>query len=450
MKPELPSELEPTPSGLKRDPRLAPLPKQPPRQRSSKRAWLWLPVLALLGAGAWYFWSRGSSSVSTAPPVSSKEGGRKGGGAIPVVATRARRGDIGVYVTGLGSVTPIYTVTLKSRVDGQLMNIRYKEGDVVRQNDLLVEIDERPYAVQLEQAEGQLARDQANLENARVDLDRYQKLLAQNAIPEQQLATQKAMVAQDEGIVKSDQGQIDAAKLNLVYCKITAPITGKVGLRLVDPGNIVHASDATGLLVITQLQPISVIFTISEDQLPAVAPRFNAGQKLGVEAWDRAGQRKIASGTLSTLDNQIDQTTGTLRLRAVFPNADNSLYPNQFVNTRMLVEQKRGVVLISTAALQRSTNGTFVYALKPDSSVTIRTVTVGTTEGEDSEVTSGLQAGDAVVETGVDKLNEGTHVVATFEGEAPAAAGSAVTPGGKAAANGKTPGKSKRAGGKKR
>ena len=325
------------------------------------------------------------------------------------MATKARRGNIGVYITGLGSVTPIYTVTLKSRVDGQLMKVAYKEGDIVHEGDLLVQIDERPYAVQLEQAEGQMVRDQANLENARVDLDRYQKLLAQNAIPEQQLATQKALVTQDEGIVKSDQGQIDSAKLNLTYCKITAPITGKVGLRLVDPGNIVHATDSTGLLVITQLQPISVIFTIAEDQLPAVAPRFNAGQKLEVEAWDRAGQHRIATGTLSTLDNQIDQTTGTLRLRAAFPNTDNALFPNQFVNTRMLVQEKRGVVLVSTAVLQRSTNGTYVYLVKPDSTVTVRNVTLGTTEGDDSEITSGLEPGDTVVETGVDKLNEGTR-----------------------------------------
>ncbi len=441
MKPETPSELEPIPSGLKREPAFAPLPKQAPRRRSSSRAWLWLPVLALLGAGAWYFWSRGSSG-STAPPVVSKQGGKKGGSAaIPVVATKARRGNIGVYITGLGSVTPIYTVTIKSRVDGQLMKVSYREGDIVHEGDLLLEIDERPYAVQLEQAEGQMARDQANLENARVDLDRYQKLLAQNAIPEQQLATQKALVLQDEGIVKSDQGQIDSAKLNLVYCKITAPITGKVGLRLVDPGNIVHATDTTGLLVITQLQPISVIFTIAEDQLPAVVPRFNAGQNLEVEAWDRAGQHRIATGTLSTLDNQIDQTTGTLRLRAVFPNTDNALFPNQFVNTRMLVEEKRGVVLVSTAALQRSTSGTFVYLVKPDSSVTVRNVTLGTTEGDDTEVTSGLDPGEAVVETGVDKLNEGTRVVASFPGEQPTGGRFGATAGAMAAG--------KKAGGKR-
>ncbi len=290
------------------------------------------------------------------------------------------------------------------------MSVRYNEGQIVRQGDLLVEIDPRPYQVQLMQAEGQLLKDQAALDNARVDLARYEKLLAQNAIPEQQLATQKALVAQYEGAVKTDQGQIENAKLNLVYCRITSPISGRVGLRLVDPGNIVHASDSNGLLVITQLEPISVIFTIAEDQVPAVMQKRRAGQKLMVEAWDRELKTRIARGELTTLDNQIDQTTGTLKLRATFDNKNDELFPNQFVNARLLVEEKRGVTLVPTAAVQRNTQATYVYVVKPDQSVTVRTVTVGTTEGDQTEIASGLSGGEVVVTDGVDKLQEGSRV----------------------------------------
>ena len=381
-----------------------------PKRRPSGARWLWLPFLALVGAGAWYLWPRGS----TTPPVSTgapSKGGKKGGsGVVPVVAAKARKGDIAVYITGLGSVTPVYTVTVKSRVDGQLMKIHYNEGAVVQEGDLLVEIDPRPYQVQLEQAEGQLARDQATLENARVDLDRYQKLLAQNAIPEQQLATQKAAVAQAEGVIKTDQGQINSAKLNLVYCSIRAPITGKVGLRLVDPGNIVHATDTNGLVVITQIQPISVIFTVAEDDLQVVLRKLAGGQHLMADAYDRANTTKIGTGTLVTVDNQIDPTTGSLRLRADFDNSANLLFPNQFVNVRLLVEQKHGVTLASNAVIQRTTNSTYVYMVKDDHTVTVKQITQGVTEGDSTEVTSGLAPGDVLVMTGVDKLQEGTQV----------------------------------------
>lgn len=340
-----------------------------------------------------------------------------------MVAAKARKGDIGVYFTGLGAVTPIYTVTVKSRVDGQLMGIHYGEGDLVHKDDVLAEIDPRPYQVQLEQAEGQLAKDQANLANARTDLARYQTLLTQNAIPEQQVATQKAAVTQGEGTVKSDQSQIDSAKLNLDYCRITAPITGRVGLRLVDPGNIVHASDQTGLLVITQIEPISVIFTIAEDQLPPVFKRMRAGQRLGVDAYNRDMTAKITHGTLTTIDNQIDPSTATVKLRANFDNKDDALFPNQFVNARLLVELKRNVTLVPTAVVQRNSQTTYVYLVKPDSTVTVRPVTIGTTEGDDSEVTAGLEPGDVVVMTGVDKLQEGSKVSVHFEGESPATGG---------------------------
>jgi multidrug efflux system membrane fusion protein len=389
--------------------------------------WLWVPALIVLAAAAYYFWTRGAAaSIPPASQTSGQKGGRGGGGRggiPPVVAVRARRGDIGVYYTGLGTVTPIYTVTVKTRVDGELMEVHYKEGDIVHKGDPLVEIDPRPYQAQLVQYEGQLARDQALLANAKIDLARYATLLKQNAIPEQQYATQVSTVAQDEGIVKNDQGLIDAAKVNLVYCHITAPITGRVGLRLVDPGNIVHSTDSTGLLVITQIQPISIIFPITEDQLPVVMKHWRAGQKLTVEGWDRDQQHRLAVGTLSTIDNQIDQTTGTVRLRADFANQDYALFPNQFVFVRLLEEEKHGVVLLATAAIQRATNNTYVYLVKPDSTVTVVNITAGTTEGDNSEITSGLAAGDEVVMTGVDKLTEGVKVVAQVQGENPAPAG---------------------------
>jgi multidrug efflux system membrane fusion protein len=361
--------------------------------------------------------SRGSPSDA---PVADKGGGGRGGrgfGAIPVVAVKAVRGDIGEYITGLGNVTPIYTVTVKSRVDGQLMAVHYKEGDIVQEGAPLLEIDPRPYQVQLEQAEGALVRDQALLENAKVDLSRYQDLVKTDAIPEQQFATQKALVAQDVGVVRTDQGQIDSAKLNLVYCHIAAPITGRVGLRLVDPGNIVHATDTNGLVVITQMQPISAIFPVAEDRLPQFLPRFRAGQKLEVDAWDRDQTHKLAAGTLATMDNQIDQTTGTVRLRADFPNTDDALFPNQFVYARLLVEERRGVTLIPTTAIQRTTTTTYVWLVKPDSSVTVREITVGTTEGDQSQILSGMEPGDEAVITGVDKLNEGVKVNVQVQGQ---------------------------------
>jgi len=390
---------------------------QPPRRR---RIWIWLVLLALLGAGAYLFWMRhpGTQASTEKDGAGGHQGGRGGaGGVVPVVGTRAKKGDIGVYDTGLGSVVPIYTVTIKTRVDGELMQVHFKEGDIVHKGDPLVEIDPRPFQVQLEQYEGNLKKDQALLENARIDLTRYQTLLTQNAIPEQQVATQKALVIQDEGQVKSDQGLIDSAKLNIEYCHITAPITGRIGLRLVDPGNIVHAADPTGLLVITQIQPISVIFPIAEDQLPPVLAKNRGGQHLPVDAYDRSDNTKLAQGTLETIDNQIDQSTGTVRLRATFPNGNNVLFPNQFVNARLLVQEKRGVTLLPDAAIQRNSNMTYVYLVKPDSTVTVRQIQVGTSEGGQTEITTGLNPGDVVVMTGVDKLQEGTKVNTTIEGE---------------------------------
>jgi len=330
-------------------------------------------------------------------------------GAVPVVVAQASQGDIGVYFTGLGAVTPIYTVTVKSQIAGYLMEVLYKEGQIVHKGDLLAQVDPRPYQVMLEQAEAGLARDMANLENAKVDLKRYQTLVPLRAVPEQQLATQDALVKSDDGIAKTDQAQIDTAKLDLVYCHITAPITGRVGLRLVDPGNFVTPTDATGLVVITQIEPISVIFTLPEDQLPAIMERMHAGARLRVDAYDRE-MKKIAQGWLETIDNQIDPTTGTVKLRANFDNRDEALFPNQFVNAKLLVEEKDGVTLMPTAAVQRNSQRTYVFLVRPDSTVTVRTITIGTTEGDESEVTSGLAPGDVVVMTGVDRLQEGTKV----------------------------------------
>ena len=371
-----------------------------------RRAWLWLIGLVLLGVCAYFLSPRtaGVKSADTAPNAARP--------ALPVVATTARTGNIGVFYTGLGAVTPLATVVVRSRVDGQIMSIRYREGDTVHKGDLLVEIDDGPYRAALTQAEGQLIRDQATLENARIDLARYQELVPLKAVPEQQLATQQATVHQSEGVVKLDEGQIESARVNLAYTRIAAPVSGRVGLRLVDLGNIVHAADTNGLLVITQMDPISVIFTISEDQLQVVLGKVAAGQALGVDAYDRSGKTKLAQGSLSTLDNQVDPTTGTLKLRATFENAKGTLFPNQFVNARLLVEEKRGVTLVPTAAVQRNSQATYVYVVKPDSTVTVHPITVGTTEGDDSEATAGLAPGDVVVMTGVDKLQEGSKVSA--------------------------------------
>src|ERR1017187_6398200 len=390
---------------------VTPVPAESARRgktKPSRRRWLWLSlcVFLVLGLIAYLLWAK----TSRANADSAAKAAAKGPPPIPVVAATSHKGDIGVYYAGLGAVTPLATVTVRSRVDGQLMNVRYREGETVHKGDLLAEIDDGPYQAALTQAEGQLIKDQAALENARIDLARYQQLVPQKAIPEQQLATQQATVHQDEGVVKLDEGQIEGAKVNLAYCKITAPLTGRIGLRLVDPGNIVQASDTTGLLVITQMDPISAIFTISEDQLQVVLKKMAAGPALEVDAYDRDAKTKLAQGSLTTLDNQIDPTTGTLKLRATFENAKGTLFPNQFVNARLLVQEKQGVTLAPTAAVQRNPQATYVYVVKADSTVTVRPITIGATEGDDSEVTSGLMPGEVVVMTGVDKLQEGSKV----------------------------------------
>ena len=371
-----------------------------------KRWGIALLAVCLIAIGAYVLLTR----PGEAQPRAAKQGANSLARPMPVMAVAAKTGDIGIYLTGLGAVTPLNTVTVHSRVDGQLMNVKFVEGQVVKKGDLLAEIDPRPFEALLTQMEGQMARDQALLQNARLDLQRYRVLWAQDSIQRQQLDTQAALVRQFEGTIKNDQGQIESAKVNLIYCRITSPISGRVGLRLVDPGNIVHASDATGLVVVTQLQPITVIFTIAEDSLPPVMNKIKTGEPLPVEAYDREGKRRLATGSLLTVDNQIDPTTGTVRLKAVFPNDNNELFPNQFVNARLLLDVKQGTTLIPTVAIQRGPQGTFVYVVKGDQTVEVRPVTVGVTHLDEASIDKGLTPEEQVVVDGTEKLREGSKV----------------------------------------
>jgi membrane fusion protein, multidrug efflux system len=372
------------------------------QRRRSRAPWLMLAAFLIVGLIGYLILQRRQNTTATAKPAPSPP-------AISISTAIADQGSIGVYINALGSVTPVSTVTVKSRVDGQLMSVNYREGQMVHQGDVLAEIDPRPFQAQLVQAQGQYDRDKALLENAYIDLSRYQAAYSKNAIQKQLLDTQVATVHQLEGTVKLDQGQIDNAKVQLSYCQIASPISGRVGLRLVDPGNIVHAADTNGMLVITQLQPINVLFSVAEDYLPQIRQQLRRGNRLSVDALDRTQQTKLSTGSLLTFDNEIDTTTGTIKLKATFPNQDSALFPNQFVNARLLLTTERGVILVPSAAIQRNATDAFVYVVQPDQTAAMRTISPGTTDGNVTAV-RGLKAGDVVAVDGFDKLQNGVKV----------------------------------------
>jgi membrane fusion protein, multidrug efflux system len=384
-------------------------PLEQPRRKS--RWWLWLLILLLVGLAVWRY-RAGSAADSQAQNPSA--GGRSGAGGlvVPVVVATAQRGDLPVYFNGLGTVTAFNTVTVHTRVDGQVDKVVFTEGQFVHQGDLLVELDPRPFQMQLEQAQGQLAKDEAQLRDAQINADRYVTLYKEGIFPKQQADTQQAQADQFKGSIQSDQAQIDNAKLQLIYCRVTAPISGRVGLRLVDAGNIVHANDQNGLVVITQLQPIAVIFSLPQDQLPPVNAKLRAGAQLPVEAFDRNDTAKIETGKLLTIDNQIDTNTGTFKLKAVFDNPNNILFPNQFVNVHLLADTVHGLVVVPTAAIQRGPQGTYVYAVDNTGKAHIRVVTVALSSGNSVGLSAGLDPGALVVIDGQDRLQEGSKVEA--------------------------------------
>ncbi len=404
-----PGEAEP----LGHPPYGAPPPFQPPLRRPSRlRRLLWLVLLAIvIGLIVWWV-IRHHQASTTSRFINT--------GAMPVGTATVAKGDMPIVDNALGTVTPLATVTVQTQINGQLTEVGFQEGQMVSKGDFLAQIDPRPYQVALEQAQGQLAKDEASLADARLDLARYEKLVAQKAIASQTLDTQRATVAQDQGTVQTDQAQVDAQKLNLVYCHIIAPVAGRVGLRQVDPGNYIQTSSTTGIVVITELQPISVIFTLPEDSLQAVLKQVHNGQTLQATAFDRTGNTQLDIGQLATIDNQIDPTTGTVKLRASFSNATLNLFPNQFVNIKLKVDTLQGTNLVPMAAIQRGAPGTFVYLVKPDSTVTAQPVTLGPDDGQNVAVTKGLDPGQVVVTDGADRLKDGAKVTVTEGGNQPA------------------------------
>ncbi len=390
-------------------------------------------LFALVGGGGYYFYAKYTAAPATddaAKAASAKSGapggagvpGKAGGGRPggfdpnriqPVIAVPARVADINVVQTALGTVAALKVATVKARADGLLQEVLFREGQIVKAGDVLAQIDPLPLQAALSQVEGQLARDQAQLNNARLDLDRYRTLLIQDSIAKQQLDAQESLVRQFEGTVKVDQAQVDNARLQLGYTKVKAPIPGRLGLRQVDPGNIIRSSDAAGLVVITQIDPITVIFTIPQDNLQRVLRQLKAGEKLAVDAWDREQKNKLATGFLISTDNQIDTATGTIKLKAQFPNPDGLLFPNQFVNVKMIVDTRKGATVIPLAAIQRGAQGTIVYVVKEDKTTAVRVVKMGAAENDNVAIESGLVPGDLVVTDGIDRLREGAKVEVT-------------------------------------
>ncbi|BCI67539.1 MdtA/MuxA family multidrug efflux RND transporter periplasmic adaptor subunit [Acetobacter aceti] len=381
----------------------APSPSPSPRRSSRSRRWIWvLLVLLLIGIVAYAFLSHREKT--------SRRVGSTTGVAQPVTVEIVATGDMPVILTELGTVVPITNVTVQTRVEGYLMDVKFTEGQHVKKDDLLAIIDPRPYEVALHQYQGQLAQDQAQLERARIDNARYQKLIKQDSVAAMTARDQEFTVKQLEGTVKVDQALVDNQKLQLVYCHITAPVDGRVGIRAVDRGNYVTAGQSGGLAILTQMQPISVIFTLPQDQLPEVADQLRAGNPLQVEAWNSSNTQKIATGSVSSLDSQIDTATGTVRLRAIFPNEDEHLFPNQFVNARLLVKTLHNAIIVPSNALQTGPNGQFVYVVKSDNTVEVRNVKQGITNGTRTVVSDGLKPGDRVVTDGTDHLRAGAKV----------------------------------------
>jgi multidrug efflux system membrane fusion protein len=404
-----------------------------------------LGLLVVAGVAAFVFHGKSNTQTSQGGGHYSKDAADK---PVPVVAATARSGDIDVVIGALGTVTARNTITVKSRVDGQLVRINFSEGQLAREGQVLAEIDPRTFQAQLDQAKGQLLRDQALLASARLDLKRYRDLLAKDSIASQQVDNQASLVQQYEGTVKADQAQVDSDRLQLDFTRITAPVSGRLGLRQVDTGNMIHAADTTGLVVITQTQPIAVIFAIPSDDLGRVITRLRAGDTLSVDAFDRDGKTKLATGKLLAVDNQIDTTTGTVKLKAEFANTDNALFPNQFVNARLRIETRHGATLVPTAAIQRGTPGTYFYVVGADRTVSVRPVVLGPTSGEIVAVDKGLSPGEQVVTDGTDKLRQGAKVeLATAPGNQRAPGqhshslhqpeASSVPPSGKAATAGR-------------
>ncbi|AXI03147.1 MdtA/MuxA family multidrug efflux RND transporter periplasmic adaptor subunit [Aquirhabdus parva] len=397
--------IEPQPNSPSNLPSKAP---QPAWKRWAKWALFVLIVVLIIGFTWRHFHPAGAANKAAGGQ--GKRGGPGMNQPMPVQTKVLTSGDLNVYIEALGSVVPRSSVTVHPRVDGELISVNFNEGQIVKKGDLLLQIDPRPYQVALTQAEGQLARDQAQLIGARQDLVRYQSLVKQGSVSQQQVDQQQALVKQYEGTVKSDQGQVDSARLNLTYSRVTAPVSGRLGLRQVDVGNIVHASDANGVVVINQFQPINVTYSIPEDNVQSVLKQVHNGKTLSVDALDRAQKNKLDSGVLKSLDNGIDATTGTLKLKAEFANTSENLYPNQFVNVRMLVETQHDVTLLPSAAIQRGAKGTFVFVVNGDSTVEARPVTLGSVDGDNTGVISGVKAGEQVVFDGADKLKDGGKV----------------------------------------